>query len=284
MKKFLGFLKGIGVIFAFCIVVFLIGHDFIIKAGMEIGCKVFTGMTLKMDKFSLGLFKSDILIKGLVLKNPRGYKEPVMVSLPELYVDIALADIFKSKLHIKELRLNLDQINIVKNKDGVLNIDKFTKKKKNAKKGKKKGAEVKKAGKEKKNMIMSIDKCSIKLGVISFIDYSGGKSKPDINNVVLGIDEVYSDINNIPLFAAKILQKILRNADWLQIKGFNVNAGRQFMIGALSSLQGIAGSAVGNATVAVATVANGVKDTLNSDSIKNVKAKIKKFGKSLFKK
>ncbi len=95
----------------------------IIKASVEAGVKAVTGLPLKMGSMNVGIARTLVGIKSLKLYNPKGFQDKVMLSMPEIYVDYNLAPIFKGKIHLQEMRINLEEFLVVKNKDGKVNVD-----------------------------------------------------------------------------------------------------------------------------------------------------------------
>ena len=53
----------------------------------------------------------------------QGFKDKLMVDLPEIYVDYNLGAIMGGKAHLEEVRLNLKEFIVVKNEAGELNLD-----------------------------------------------------------------------------------------------------------------------------------------------------------------
>ena len=64
MKKALKVLKVIGISLLVLIVVLVLGRNIIIPIGAKVGVKMMTGLTLKMDKFKIGLFSTDFDIQS----------------------------------------------------------------------------------------------------------------------------------------------------------------------------------------------------------------------------
>ena len=72
--------------FAVLIALF-IGKNMIIKTSVTTGVKAMTGLKLNIRSMNVGIFKSLIGINELQLHNPQGFKDKLMVDLPEIYVD-----------------------------------------------------------------------------------------------------------------------------------------------------------------------------------------------------
>ncbi len=82
-----------------------------------------TGLTLKIDGVNIGIVKSLVGINGLTLYNPPAFFDKVMLDIPEIYVDYDAAALLKKKIHLKEVRLNVKELAVVRNAEGVLNLD-----------------------------------------------------------------------------------------------------------------------------------------------------------------
>ncbi|MCA9401631.1 MAG: hypothetical protein KC713_08385, partial [Candidatus Omnitrophica bacterium] len=120
MKKFIfKLLITIGVLLA----VIILARNVIVKTAMQAGVSSFTGASLDIKRLNIGLADTLIHIEDLKMKNPKDFEEPMMVDLPEVYVDYVLSDILRGNLHFKEIRLNMKEFIVVKNKNGELNLD-----------------------------------------------------------------------------------------------------------------------------------------------------------------
>ncbi|MBN1492734.1 MAG: AsmA family protein [Candidatus Omnitrophica bacterium] len=186
MKKFL-------VIVLIVLVVLFFARNFLIKTGMSIGSKVATGLYLSVDKVDLDLFKSSFDIEGLKLYNPEGYLDPVMVSVPKVLVDCNIGALLQKKVHIESFVLMLDEVYVIKNEAGQLNIDTFKKEKEAAKPAKK---VEKKPGKKGEPMAMQLDYVHFKIGKVIYKDYSKGTGTPDVKDYNVNIDQEYEDIQD----------------------------------------------------------------------------------------
>ncbi|MFA6282397.1 MAG: hypothetical protein WCY05_07875, partial [Candidatus Omnitrophota bacterium] len=71
MKKIVNMLLVVAVI----VFVLLLAKDFIIKASVEKGVEVVTGLKLNIGSFNVGIFKPAIHIKNLKLFNPGGFPD-----------------------------------------------------------------------------------------------------------------------------------------------------------------------------------------------------------------
>ena len=100
MKK----LITIAVVVIAVLVGVLVVKDAVIKTAVEKGAEMVTGLRLTMSGFSAGILRSVVNIRGLKLYNPKGFTDPVMVSMPEIYVAYDLPAILGGTIHLKEAR------------------------------------------------------------------------------------------------------------------------------------------------------------------------------------
>ncbi len=94
---------------------------------MAYGIHQVTGFPTVIQKANLDLANSKFGVYGIRIQNPSGFPKGDFVSIPEIYVDFDLQGFLKSqRLHIRELRLNVQEVAIIKNKDGQSNISRLT--------------------------------------------------------------------------------------------------------------------------------------------------------------
>ena len=122
MKKFLLFILIIAVIVLGLAVV---NRNLIVKNVLERGVARLTGQKLTVAGVAVGLKKSDVHVKELKIYNPKGYENMLLLEVPEIYIHYAPKDIIKGKIHLPQLRVNISQVNVEKDKNGVLNVDHF---------------------------------------------------------------------------------------------------------------------------------------------------------------
>lgn len=167
------------------------------------------GTPVAIHKFHLR--PTEVGIFGLAIKNPSGFKEPMLAFVPEIFVRYDLMSFFKKKVHIREIRLNLDQITIEKNRAGAVNVMQITARK---------GMEKRSAGRkpptppEKKNLVtakkkesmdVQIDQLILNLGRARYADYSMGEPPR--------VTEYSLEMRNIPIHdlsdPAQIIEQIV---------------------------------------------------------------------------
>jgi hypothetical protein len=97
-------------------------RDTIVKQVMQNRLRSATGMDVRIGKMDIGLATPTIAMEDVRIYNPPGFGGSLFLSLPEIYVDYDLAAIRARKLHLNLVRLNLEEMDIVQDKQGRLNI------------------------------------------------------------------------------------------------------------------------------------------------------------------
>ena len=200
--------------------VLIIGKNMVIKHVLAGGVKTLTGLKMHIDKTDVGVFSTKIALEGLTLYNPKDFPDKVMIEMPELYVDYDLGAMFKKNVHLSELRINLKEFVVVRNKDGLLNLDSL----KVVKETKQESAQPdKKVKKAKPDGSFQIDVMSLKIDKVIFKDYSVG-DKPKITEYPVKINEKFTNINDPKKVANVIIVKAIMNTAIGRLTSFDVNA------------------------------------------------------------
>ncbi|MBI3306296.1 MAG: AsmA family protein [Candidatus Omnitrophica bacterium] len=163
MKKILGIIFGIllvGTILAF------LSKNWLLEAAIEQAVTRITGFKTEVGGLRYD-FPATIHIKELKVHNPSGFKEDVFAYLPEIYASLDLQPLLKKeKVHLHEIRLNIAQVHLEKNIEGVSNIQLLSSV------GKVQGKEQKPkpAGKQ---MPFQLDRLVLTIHEVSYEDASG---------------------------------------------------------------------------------------------------------------
>lgn len=79
-----------------------------------------------LGSLSLGLLSGYVAIKDLRIAQPEGFGEGDLLRVPELRVKISLPSLFSPPLTVEEVALTDWEVNVVKNRDGVMNFEKLS--------------------------------------------------------------------------------------------------------------------------------------------------------------
>jgi len=261
-------LRIIGIVLAVLIVVLLVGKNIIVKTAVTTGVKVVTGLNLSIDKMKIGLINTLVAIDGLKLYNPKGFEDPIMVDIPEIYVDYDLGAFFKKQVHLQEVRLHLKEFVVAKNKDGQLNLDSLK-----TTAAPKAAEEKKEAPKKEKGEApqIKIDVLKLKIDKVYYKDYSKG-GEPSVQEYNVNIDAAYENITNPQALVSLIVVKALANTTISSLANFDLGPLAEGLKGGVKDAGAIISGLAGN-TLEMGKNLGGKTGNI----IKNTTDKIKKL-------
>ena len=163
-----------------------------------------------------------IKIENFRLYNPEGFPNEVLALLPLISVDIDMPALYKGKLHIEQITINLSEFVAIKNKEGELNVnslkvmkehgDTDEKLQEEVEKEKKKEKEKPKAKKEEKSSEEAqIDKVTLSIGKVIYKDYSKG-GEPSVKTFEINLkNKEYEGIPDVKsLIITIVIQTLMR--------------------------------------------------------------------------
>lgn len=107
------------------VVAFLLSLNSILRVLIEHNIRAQTGMDAEIGQFKLGWLAPTIEIQDLRIYNPPDFGGAPFLDIPEIHVEYDRVALLKKEIHLTLLRFNLDELDIVKNQDGQLNISLF---------------------------------------------------------------------------------------------------------------------------------------------------------------
>jgi hypothetical protein len=242
------------------LLIFSFGKDIIIKASVQAGTEIVTGLKLSMRSFKLGLIKTLVEIKEFKLLNPEGYPDKVMLDMPEIYVDYNLVSLFKKKAHLQEVRINLKEFTVVRNEEGEFNLDslKVIQAQKTDEKPKQKKTKAPK---------IQIDDLQLKIGKVIYKDYSG-KGEPVVKEYNINRNEKYKNITNPEALVTLIVVKALVDTNLAKLAGIDLRALKSTVNEVLASTQKVAVEAAARAQEAVKQGAGTAREAITQSAEK----------------
>lgn len=215
------------VIVIIALMVLSLAKDLVIKTAVEKGVEVVTGLRLTTSGLSVGILRSAVSIKNLKLYNPKGFSDPTMIDMPEIYVRYDLPAIIGGTTHLNEVRIDLAELVVVKNSEGKLNLDSLkaiSEQKKGERPSDKRGEPMK----------LRIDVLKLKLGKAVYKDYSSGGA-PSVKEFNLGLNETFTNIDNPNTLVSLIVVKVLLNTSIGSLANFDVGSLSSSVSGSLAS-------------------------------------------------
>ncbi|MFH0855592.1 MAG: AsmA family protein [Candidatus Omnitrophota bacterium] len=175
--------------------------DRILQSAVTIIATQFTGTSVHIDGFSLGLFSRSVRISGFKVYNPKGFSKTILADLSKINISYDLGALFRKKLHLPRLEIEIKEIGLEKNKKGQLNIDelRIVKEGKNQESGP--------SGK----MPLHIDMLTLSIGRIVLKDY-GPRGEPAIKVYDINTRKSYKNIPNAQQLAVLILAEPMKAA------------------------------------------------------------------------
>jgi uncharacterized protein involved in outer membrane biogenesis len=190
-----------------------IGKNVIAKKAVTAGVKAVTGLQMDIGTMDVGFLNTLIGINEMKLYNPPGYDEKVMIDMPEIFVDYKLGSFIAGKAHLEEIRINLKELIVIKNRDGKLNIEAL----KAAQKEEKMKEEQKTEGKKTE---ITIDTFNLKIGKVAYKDLSKGQTR-EYN---LNLHETHHNVTDLNELGKLILVKALMNTNIASLANFDINS------------------------------------------------------------
>jgi uncharacterized protein involved in outer membrane biogenesis len=220
MKSLARLVKTLVVLLIVLIVFALIARNHIVKYGAPLAARLVAGLKLSIDKVDIGLPRTDAGLQGITLHNPAGFPDTPMLSVSEVYVDYSPAGLLGDTVHLEQLRLHVDRIVIVRNKDGKLNVKELLPPSK-AKPGT--PGEPGPPGQPSGPPKFRIDALSLKIGDVVYQDYTAG-DPPREMVYTLNIDEQHTDVTSAGGIASLIVGKALMNSALAGLSGVDIKA------------------------------------------------------------
>jgi uncharacterized protein involved in outer membrane biogenesis len=205
MKKTIKFLIVFLIIF-FGLV--LIGKNLIAKTAVKSGIRAMTGLQMDIGNIEVGIANTRIGINDIKLHNPSEFTDRLMVHLPEIYINYALDAFFRGRVHLEEVRIDLKKLIVVRDKDGMLNLNALK-------------VAKKETGKEKKTEVR-IDILDLKIGEVEYKDYSLGSDPKPITYKV-NIHEKFHNITDLDEMGKLILMKALIKTNIARLANFDTD-------------------------------------------------------------
>ena len=104
------------------IVILLLSLNSILRLYVEHRIRAQTGMDAEIGRFSFGLAPPTVTIQNFKLYNPPDFGGTPFLDIREIHAEFDRAALMRDEIHLTLLRINLGELDIVKNEDGRTNI------------------------------------------------------------------------------------------------------------------------------------------------------------------
>lgn len=206
MKILFKIIKWLLVLLVVLGVVLYFARNVVARRAVEIAAKEMTGFPLEIGSVDIGLFSGTLEVRDLKLMNPPEFHGGTFVILPLVKVDYVTMSFLSRSPHIKELIVNVAEVDLVKNEKGETNATVLqnraaavsgsggTSKPADTSVGTPSGGTPSGgAPKEEKKMPYRVDLVKVHVGTVIKRTFSAdGKSSE--NKINLNVDATYKDI------------------------------------------------------------------------------------------
>ncbi len=202
----------VGVAFLVLLTIFVLARNVIVKAGIERGVEYATGLPLTIGGLDIGLGTPTIGLKNIKLYNPKTFPDRVMIDVTDVYIHYNLSDILKKNYHFPEIRLDLKELVVVRNKDGQVNLDSL--------KPAQKEEKIVPQGPAVSTSKFQIDHLKLKIGKVIYKDYSQG-GELSVKEFPINIEEEFTNVDNLQGFVSLIVLRALAKTSVAQLANFD---------------------------------------------------------------
>jgi uncharacterized protein involved in outer membrane biogenesis len=258
------FLKIVAIVLVCLIVIVVLTKNTVARIGVEKGIETVTGLRMSIRSFNIGILKTLVGIEDMKLYNPKGYEDPVMLDMEEVYVDYNLVSILKGTVHLSEMRIALNEFFVIKNEKGELNLNAL----KVVKEDKTSGKPAESPAQKGEAPDIRIDKLRLKIGKVVYKDYSKGGA-PVVREFNINLDEEFTDITDPEKLVGLIVVKALMGTPIAALTNFDLGALQGTIGDTLDTAQKVttglvttAGKTLGVTTKETQTVVEGTTQTL----------------------
>jgi len=107
------------------VVIVLVNRDWIVKGLAEQQIRVATGIEPEIGDFSINVLDSKVTLGNLKLYNLAEFGGTLFLDVPDLHIEYDRAALRRRELHITLMRVNVRELDVVKNAAGATNLTSF---------------------------------------------------------------------------------------------------------------------------------------------------------------
>ena len=110
------------VVIVLVIIAIVANREWIAKEVVEQKIRTATGMEPEIGDISFGVLDPKVTLENFKLYNSADFGGTLFLDVPELHIEYDRAALRRHELHITLMRVNLHELDVVKNEDGATNI------------------------------------------------------------------------------------------------------------------------------------------------------------------
>ena len=236
MKKITKILAG----FVIALVLLGVFKNGIVQTVLSASISKFAHVPVGIGSTDVRFLSSFIDLRNIKVYNPSGFPERMMLDVPQILIDFDPAPLWKGRAHFEEVRLNVKELVVIKNRDGKLNLDAVKPTQRESQQQKEKRQEQAQPGGGKAPKIQ-IDKLYLSIGKVIYKDYSAGPN-PKIQEFDINIqNRLYSNIDNPGAVVSLIMFEALTRSGLSRLAGMDLGVFQDTANGAFSKGMGLVG-------------------------------------------
>jgi hypothetical protein len=148
------------------VIIVIVNREWIVKELVERQIRKDTGMNLEIGDFSFSVLDSKVTLNNSKLYNPADFGGTLFLDMPEVHIEYDRAALRRHELHITFMRVNLRELDVVKNAAGATNLMSII----NKVEPRQRGGRGRKAIPLNGCQFTGIDVLNISIGTVKFID------------------------------------------------------------------------------------------------------------------
>jgi hypothetical protein len=104
------------------VIIAIVGRDWIAKEVMEQKIRIATGMEPEIGDISFGVLFPKVTLENFKVYNSADFGGTLFLDVPELHIEYDRSALRRHELHITFMRVDLHELDVVKNEEGETNI------------------------------------------------------------------------------------------------------------------------------------------------------------------
>lgn len=197
---------------------------------METALSKAAQVPVRISGTSVSFLKASIRLAGVTVLNPRGFHERNMLSIGKVLVDFDPPALWRGQAHFEEVRFELKELVVIKNKEGKLNVDAM----------KPKGEEKRPAPSKEPSKApkLRIDRLFLTVDKVVYKDYSLGAT-PKVEVFDVGIrDREYRNIEDPKALVNLIMFEALTKTTLGRLANLDMRVFEQGFDGGVEIIEG----------------------------------------------
>ena len=100
----------------------LIFHNFTARFLLAAGLRYYLGTPVEVSAAKVDFLNTQILFKGIQIKNPSGFPEGALAKIPEIFVDFEISSLLDGRFYFDEISIHFEELKVVRIPDGRINL------------------------------------------------------------------------------------------------------------------------------------------------------------------